>query len=637
MNPKNLTGETLRRTEQREIEYQEESRTVSFPFSSEYPVQRGYGPEILEHRSDSADLTRLNDGAPFLWNHDPDRVIGVVERAYMDEDQKRGYATVRLSRNDFAQEVLNDIRDGILRGISFGYRIDEMEQRGDDFVATQWSPYELSLAPIPADPTIGVGRKDESETVNRVGQDEPIRVEPSAAKAVQKEPLVIMETTPDLDVVRSKAAADAAKDERARIHEISGMCRKHGLAELGESLIDNGTSVADARGIVLEKIGARPVEKVAPVDLRAAEAEENVDYSIAKGIFAAMRGDWSSKEAGFVRELSQEVELKGGIERTSERSFFVPWAALSEQRSTYVTSTASSSGNLVAEDLLADRFIESLENTDSVMPYVATITGLVGDVKIPRRSGSSSAYWLSNETTAITQSAGTFDQIGMVPRQLAALSKFSRQTLQQATPGIEQLVRGDLNRQMRLAMDLSVLNGSGSSGQPTGILQTSGIGSVVGGTNGGAFSIEKSVDLELELAKDNALSGNLRYVTTPGVVAALKKLRADGSTGAFLYNTDLQAIGRGATPGTLNGYAISSSNQVPSNGTKGTGSNLHTVLYGDFSQCLVGFWGAGVELAISDSDSDDFSKLLQTVRAVTTMDIAIRHPEAFAAMTDVIA
>ena len=135
-----------------------EDRTFEFPFSSEYPVARYFGNEVLSHDSGAAELSRLNDGAPLLFNHNPDKVVGVVERAWINEADKRGYAKVRFSRNAFAQEILNDVRDNILRGVSFGYAIDKMEERSGDFVATKWSPHEISVVSIPADPTIGIGR-----------------------------------------------------------------------------------------------------------------------------------------------------------------------------------------------------------------------------------------------------------------------------------------------------------------------------------------------------------------------------------------------------------------------------------------------------------------------------------------------
>ena len=601
-----------------------EDRTYEFPFSSEYPVARYFGNEILSHESKAADLSRLNDSAPLLFNHNPDRVIGVVERAYIDGDKRRGYARVRFSRNPFAQEVLGDVKDGVLRNVSFGYSIDKMEERGNgDFVATAWSPYEVSVVSVPADASVGIGRSLE----------EP-KTEPAASAAPTPDPILEMEnTTPDLAVVR----AEAAEAERSRIAGITALCAKHGFDDMGRQLVESGRSLDEARSAVLDKLGAKPVEAVKPVEMDQRDA---ASYSISAGIRAALSGDWTSREAGLVREMSQEVQKQSGFSQSGKRGFFVPFSALSK-RATYVTSGATTGGNLVATDLMADEFIEALRNNSVMLNLgVRTMTGLVGDVAIPRRSGVASTYYLSTETTAITQSESTFDQVTLSPKNLAALSKYSRQTLLQATPGIEDLVRRDLTDGINLGIDLGILNGSGSAGQPTGILNTSGIGSVALGTNGGAITVNSLVDLEEQVLIDNGAVNRdaIAYVTNAKVLAELKKLRAGGSTttdGAYLVNDQLDAIGRGGTPATVNGYPLYVTNQVPSNLTKGTSSGVcSAVLMGDFSQAMVGFYGNGIEIVVGE-DSDDFSKALTSVRAIVSYDVAVRHAESFAAILDV--
>ncbi|MGA1562753.1 MAG: HVA1 family protein, partial [Gammaproteobacteria bacterium] len=137
VNVRDLEGAKFKRVETTKFNMLDE-RTIEFPFSSEYPVARYFGNEVLSHEMEAANLERLNDGAPLLFNHDPDRIIGVVERAWINGEKKRGYVNVRFSRNKQAQEVLADVRDGILRGVSFGYSIDKMEERENDFVATRW-------------------------------------------------------------------------------------------------------------------------------------------------------------------------------------------------------------------------------------------------------------------------------------------------------------------------------------------------------------------------------------------------------------------------------------------------------------------------------------------------------------------
>ena len=648
---RDLEGKTLLRDftgllESRNLN--EEDRTIEFPFSSETPVDRGYlGKEVLDHREGSIDFSRLNAAAPLLFNHSPDAVLGVVERGYLDKKSKRGMAVVRFAKNAAGEEALNLVKDGIYRNVSFGYSVNETEEMGDGaYRVTSFTPAEVSLVSVPADFSVGVSRaKDDdsvAETVTNTQQQPTISdneraTAPSEAASVASPPTSTSKMTEslDLDQVRSKAASEAQKEERSRIANITALCRKHNFEELGVQLVENGSSIDDARAAVLDTIGKKPVETVAPVELNK---KERTEYSITAGIRAALTGDWSSKDAGFVRELSQEVE-RSGVKRTTEKGFLIPYAAL-EKRATYVTSGATTGGNLVETELKAEDFIESLKNNTLMLQMgVGTLPGLVGDVAIPRRSGTSTGYWLANETTAITQSESTFDQISLSPKNYGVLSKYSRQTLLQATPGIEALVRSDLVSTVNLGVDLAILNGSGSSGQPTGIMQTSGIGSVAGGTNGAAITLENLIKLEEEVLIDNAGGNSMGYVTNAKVLSALKQLRAGGSAtgdGAFLWNTDLSARGRGSTPGVINGYQIGISNQVPSNLTKGsTSGSCSAVLFGDFSQCLVGFWGNGMELAVSDSDGTDFTKALTSVRAITTLDVAVRQASGFSAILDV--
>ena len=636
MDQRAITGTELRRFDAAEFRAQEEDRTLEFSFSSELPVSRWFGEEVLSHAPESVNLSRLNDGAPVLFNHEPDRVIGVVERAWIDGEKRRGMARVRFSRNEFAQQIVGDINDGILRNVSVGYQIGEAENRGEEVVATSWSPYELSVVTIPADPTIGIGRKLDTGA-------------PATATTPPPSPSPKMEeTTVNLDEVRALAMAD----ERARVASITNLCREHSLDDKAQAFIERGASVPEAQSEILAELAKRakqpatqhaaPAQRAQPIasapDLHLSAADSK-RYSITAGIRAALTGDWSSYEAGMVRELSTEVQKSMGRGPSAERAFFVPFNELT--RATYVTSGATTGGNLVQTDLLDQEFIEFLRNRSVMLAAgVRTMAGLVGNVAIPRRSGIASTYYLSTQTTAITQSESTFDQVTMSPKNLAALSKYSRQTLLQGTPGIEQLVRNDLVDGINVGIDLGILNGSGSSGQPTGIMSTSGIGSVAIGTNGGAITMEKLVDLETELTIDNVAvdRNSISYVTNARVMGNMKKLRAGGSTttdGPFLVNDSLVAIGRGGTPSVVNGYPVYVTNQVPNILTKGSSSGVcSAVVLGDFSQAMVGFWGNGLEITVGE-DSDDFSKALTSVRGIVAYDVAVRDPKCFAAILDV--
>ena len=648
---RDLEGKTLLRDysvllESRNLN--EEERTIEFPFSSETPVNRGLlGEEILVHREESIDFSRLNASAPLLFNHNPDIVLGVVQRGYLDKKKKRGMAKVRFAKNAAGEEAFEMVKDGIYRNVSFGYSVNETEEaENGSYRVTNFTPAEISLVSTPADFSVGVGRSIADATNIATQEEEQPIIEKESeqsrsvsasddAPKVQTTPQPEMTDTPDLSVVRSEAAKKAASEERSRIASITALTAKHGFEDLGRQLVENGSTLDRAREAVLDQIQQKPTPTVNPVDVTQ---EKNVNYSIGAGIRAVMTGDWSSKEAGFAREISQEV-ARSGVKKTSDRSFFVPYSEIFKTRATYVTSGATTGGNLVATELLADEFIYSFDNAVKAVGLgIQTMSGLTGDVAIPRQSGKSTVYWLSSETTAITQSESTFDQVTLTPKNAAVLSKYSRQTLLQATPGIDDFIRNDLSQRIAVGVDAGIINGSGSSGQMTGILNQSGVGSVAGGTNGAAITIEHLVNLEKEVLIDNAGGDSMAYLTNAKVLADLKLLRAGGSAagnGSFLWNTDAGRIGRGGTPGIINGYAMDVSNNVPSNLTKGSSSsNCSAVIFGNFSSGILGVWGNGLEIEMG-LESDDFAKALQSVRAITTVDFALRQPTSFAVMKDV--
>ena len=614
---------------------EKDERVYEFAFSSEFPVARNFGNEVLSHDDGAMDLDRLNNSAPLLFNHDPNKVIGVVERAYVDKKKKKGYSRVRFSKNSFAEEVRQDVKDGILRNVSTGYVINDMEERDNDFLATNWQPYEVSIVATPADTSVGIGRSLVDSDTMSIDENHSImddkRANADTASVVKSHtPEKEMPEEQNLEVVRSEATKKAQSDERTRIREITALCNRHSLTEMGDQMIANGTTLNEARANVLEKLGAKPIETVTPVELNH---KENREYKISAGIQALCDGNWDRPGAGFAREVSQDI-AKNSVTGGSSRSLFIPYSALN--RATYVTSGATTGGNIVATDLRADDFIEALRNNTVMVGLgVQVLSGLVGDVAIPRRSGVASTGYLSSETTAISQAESTFDQISMTPKTLATMSKFSRNMLIQATPGIEQLVRNDLSEGINVGLDLGILNGTGSSGQPTGIMQTSGIGSVAMGTNGGAITVDALVDLETALMEDNASvnADSISYVTNAKVMGAIKKLKTSG--GEYLVNNNLQALGRGATPIAVNGYPLAMTNQVPSNLTKGsTSGSCSAVVLGDFSQAILGLFGGGVEITVGE-DSDDFAKNLTSVKAVVAFDVAVRHAQSFAAILDV--
>lgn len=607
----------------------EETRSVEFSFSSEFPVDRWFGREVLSHEPGAADLARLQDGGQLLFNHDMNDYIGVVERAEIRAD-KRGYVAVRFSKNERADQILQDVRDGILRNVSFGYQIQDMklarkgENGPDEYIATRWTPYEVSLVTVPADPTIGVGRAADEDTDREFEFEDETKEnagEVPASKGEQR-----MEI--DMKVVQS----EAAKAERERIASINSLGEKFGQSDLARQLVESGRSIEDARGAFLEKLGAvqKPVgEGAANVDLTEKEKRA---YSLVRAINASISKDWS--QAGFELEVSREITKRTGKETAG---FFMPMNVElnpEQTRATYAVGAAGTGGNLVATNLLAGSFIDILRNKAMVVQMGARmLSGLVGNVAIPRQNVATAAAWVT-EGNAPSQAEATFDQVTMTPKQIAARSQMTRLMLQQATPDIEAIVRQDLALQLALAIDLAAINGVGTGGVPRGILQTSGIGSVAMGTNGAAITIDALIDLEERVATGNADAGSLGYLTTPKVVAALKKLKG-ATSGDYLWTQSMTPAAVSGVSGAINGYQVGKSNQVPANLTKGSGTNLNAVIFGDFSQLMIGEWGV-LEI-LPNPYGAGYNAGSVDIRAMQTVDVAVRQPAGFAAIVDAIA
>lgn len=597
-----------------------EDRTLDLSFSSEFPVERWFGNEILSHDKSAADMSRLNDGAPLLFNHNMDEIIGVVEAARIDSKTKRGMATVRFADTARAREVMGMVNDKIIRNVSFGYRITEMTDEGKDtYRATKWQPYEISLVTVPADPSIGVGRSGSADEC-----EVPVlrALQPAAAAAPSPEVNMTQENTAAAPAVDIKVVqSEAVQAERARIATITALGERFANADLARALVDGGKSIDDARAAFLDKIGsnAKPVAEGA-ADLPLSDKEKR-DYSLVRAIRAQITGNW--KDAGFERECSEAIAKRTGKDTAG---FFMPMNI----RAQYATGAVGTGGAVVATNLLASEFIEVLRNKARVVQLGARmLTGLVGNVDIPRQISATSTYWVT-EGADVTEAEATFDKISLSPKTVGARSSMTRNMLMQSTPDIEMIVRNDLAAQLALAIDLAAISGSGSAGQPTGILNTAGIGSVVGGTNGAAITIDHLIALETSVTANNAPEDNLAYLTNAKVVGALKTLKS--TTGQYLWTENINGR-RDGTPGEINGYTVARSNQVSSTGTKGTASGVcSTVLFGNFSELIIGEWGV-LEI-LPNPYGSGFNSGSVDIRALQSVDLGVRHAKSFAAMTD---
>jgi len=584
----------------------EEARTVALSFSSETPVERFFGDEILDHNPESVDLGRLRNKAPLLLNHNPDDQIGVVESATIEDG--KGRAIVRFSKSARAQEIFQDVVDGIRTGISVGYRIIEMkleETKGevDVYRATLWQPFEISSVPIAADVGVGVGRSE-------VDGDHLTTIINYKKEKIMSDN---KDTTPSVDT--KQLARDAVAADRARSAEIDAIVSKHPeLKDIGKQFKTNDKSMDEFRGVALENIQKNQPKKPAIEDTKIGMSGKEADtFSIVRAVNALVTGNWN--DAGFEREMSDA--MAGKLNKRAQ-GFYIPTDVLIRDLN---VGTATAGGHTVATDLLASSFIDLLRNKMTTVGLGATLMNdLVGNIAIPRQTGGATSYWVA-ESGAATESQAAFDQVTMSPKTVGSMSDISRKMLLQSSLDVEAFVRNDLATSLALAIDLAAINGSGASNQPTGVLNTSGIGSVVGGTNGATPDWADIVNLEKVVSIANADIGSLGYLTNAAVRGKLLQTEKASSTGQYIW----------ADNNTLRGYTAAVSNQVPSNLTKGSASTCSAILFGNWADLIIGTWG-GIDINV-DTSTGSASGTVRVV-ALQDVDIAIRHAESFAAMKD---
>lgn len=590
----------------------EEARTAVLAFASEAPYERYWGIEILDVSATSMRQGRLRSGANLLMDHDWKDVVGVVESVEIGADRV-GRAVVRFGKSARAEEVWQDVKDGIRRNVSVGYMVHkaqlvETKDGLETYRVTDWEPFEVSLVSVPADASVGVGRSLE---------DDQTDVDPEAPDATPAAQAESETPTPIEEKVMSDTKVEVV-EQRNHAAEISKVAAGlPGGPELAMSAIQRGLTVEQFQREALDKLASKPV----PTADIGMDKKEVKQYSFLRALNAlANPGDAKAqRDAAFERECSEAAAAKLGKQA---RGFLVPFEV---QRRDLVVGTPTAGGNLVATDLLAGSFIDILRNA-MVINGMGTqmLTGLVGNIAIPKQTGAATAYWVA-ENTAPDESQQTIGQVPMSPKTVGAFTDISRRLILQSSLDVEGMVQRDLATVLGLAIQQAAINGTGANNQPSGIMTLLGAtNGAVGGTNGAAPTWQNIVDLETAVAVANADIGTLGYLTNAKVRGKLKTTSKVSGQNGFIWEN-------GDTP--VNGYRTGVTNAVPSNLTKGSGTNLSAIIFGNFADLLIGMWG-GLDLQVDPYTGGAAGTV--RVRVLQDVDVAVRHVESFSKMVDAI-
>ena len=626
-----------------------EDRTVDLAFSSELPVVRWWGIEILDHSKGAMRMTRAKNGLAMLFNHERNVHLGKVTDIGIDGD-KVGRGVGRFGKSKEAEERFQDVQDDILTDVSVGYNVlavkeipakelspDLMEMAASEklpvYRVTDWEPFECSLVTVAADPTVGVGRTTESgdekekeipKAVEDVIPPEEKKDDKTSIMEDRKmggenkktEGIDLVQYEKDMETQRTKAGTDAKERERLRVQGINDIYEKFksNIPEfMRRKAVDEDTPLQDFQDMVLKRLGnGEPLDT--PITELGMTHREIKRYSLTRAILSQWKD--SGVDCSFELSCSKEIEKKLGGHAEGRGGVFIPYDTYrkpAQTRDLSIVGGDAAGGYLVGTDHLGSEFIDILRNRMVSRAAGARIlSGLRGNVAIPKRTAGAATYW-PTEGNAPTEGANTFAQLALTPKTIGANVDYTRNLLLQSNPSVDALITGDFALALAMGIDLAVFHGTGTE-QPQGIVGTSGVGA----TTATGVTFASMLDFQTDLATANALAPGCSYVTTPAVAAILAATVKYSNTNSPLWE----------------GGILESSNVC---GFRGFATNQITAgyaIFGDFSQVIIGEWGV-LELVV-DPYTQSKNGVIQ-VTAFQSIDVGLRYPAAFSVATSVTA
>ncbi|MBI1009117.1 major capsid protein [Escherichia coli] len=638
-------------------EGQNDQYEFEIAFSSEQPYQRQFWDEqnqemvvldeILVHTPEAVDLSRLNNNAPLLFNHNFDNHIGVVCNARIDADNV-GRALVKFSKHGtMANDIRNKVIEGTMEKISVGYDIKEyhIDYAKGQLIVTKWAPYELSFVTVPADDSVGLNRSLNTITVNLEAKRDMTKEQIEQVKDEEKEVAQVEETP-----------VEETQERQVEENEENENLEDGKDAEHPESVDDDSSTVRETEEIKEEREAA-PVEeeKTEEVAERSEEDEEEI-RAIARELNIneddeefqrALANKEITPEAFRTKALNNLVNAQRNNEQqikdskmektfdlnnvirslvdgealgaheaefsamaataTMQRgraarggSVFVPAAAM---RAAAAGNTKADLTAITDEKLMTESYIEMLM-PESVLGRlgVTVYSGLNAPTAIPKMTKSSvDAFGFVDENGAAPESKAEFANVKLSPKTFAGGNPISRQSLK-TVPGIATLITDHINKAVRIKLEQLILSDKENARGPAGLVKQLVDGGRV--EKKAAFSYK---DFLKEIAK----------LTDAGVPAQAIKFAMSGATAAELESTlkDNGVSGYIIENGKLAGYEVVTSGVIPAD---------HIVL-GDFSGITIGEWG-GLELDMDDTTYRAQSAIVP--RIWVDLDYVVTQPEA---------
>ncbi len=591
----------------------ENDRTVELSFASEIPVVRDIKGtlynEILLCSPENVDLSRLNDGAPVLVEHDAMRQVGIVENARVDMD-KVCRATVRFSALGTANTIFGMILEGIRPKVSVGYNILDYYLDGNDLIVSKWQPYEVSSVSTPADNSVGVGRslnsndeitledqpqmepEQKEELVQEVKIIEEAPVEEVQPEVIEESVVVeseesvevvevevieeVQEVQPELVEERSIAVTDIQESinkevEANRIRELQSISSVLGVST--EEAIKNGVSVEDFKRSLLNKDNKSIDKEIKQMDKKSL---------IAEGL-RSLKGEANELATFEKGTRGYNADLNAMVRSTAD-----------------TTSTVTAAG-LVKEEL-ADAYIHQLLARTVLGELPVTVFGGLagrGNFSIPRAKGMNPVARFYGEDEAVSDGFETFDKITLKPRMFAAGIKITKAMLL-SNAATERYVTDELLRQCSNGLESAVFTQIANT---VPVQETAAVGTVT------EADVQKAIEA---LGVANVDINRCVAIVHPAMLAKLRQYAILGNTSAV-----------SAVAGHRYDMWLCDEVRV----LESTFVSSDTILVGDFSELIFANWNEGQELDFDDTTY----RAAQTiaVRSFQYLNVAIAHEESF--------
>lgn len=573
----------------------EKDKLVEFSVASSEPFFRadddrneGYY-EVLEISETAIDFSRLVDEkAPFLFEHDTDKQIGVVEKAYIQDEKLK--VLVRFSENDFAQSVLKDILSGIRRNVSVGYIVMEtrLQQNQGDFptvYVTRWQPYECSSVSVPADHSVGYQRN------LKIGNNLSMNNEDIKEVVEKTEETVVDETKEQPTTVETVSATEEVKEEvkeEAKVLEevdetedILAAGELAGEEDLARQCIKEKRSLKEFKQLVKNKRNFKGNNSM----------ENKKRYSITKAIRSIWKG---TKDAEYEMNISQTASRNL---QADDHDLFIP---MNELRA--LGPGANSGGALINTTYLPTEYVPllrpelSLEKTGF---HTIPSDGNPVSFAVMTSGATAAMYDLDGQ---LTDSDPKFTLKTLTPKKAGICVPIPFSLILQAQPEADAVVEEDMVNAIKELRDKMILIGSGTGNQPTGIYATSGVNEV---PVSGIYSWEGVVEAEAAIRKTN-VTGNLYWVMNSNDKAKFETTLKDNVAGATYLCEDNK----------IKGYEVVVNNFLADG----------QIILGDFTDVAVAEFGP---LKIKVDDISLAKK--QAIQVIMDMefDCCVRRPGSF--------